>query len=88
MTIDLSRRSGESELDFQRRIVYGKLVDKTLSDYDYSELAELIYGQTYSSDFARRLMYGSLRTLEAMDRESAVCSSAQAQDIDAKNLRA
>ena len=84
MTIDLNRRSGESELDFQRRIVYGKLVDKTLSDYDYSELAELIYGQSYSSDFARRLMYGSLRTLEAMDRESTVCSSSQAQDIDAK----
>lgn len=86
MTIDLSRRSGESELDFQRRIVYGKLVDKTLADYDYSELAELIYGQTYSSDFARRLMYGSLKTLEAVDRESAVASSLQAQDIDAKIL--
>lgn len=84
MTIDLNRRSGESELDFQRRIVYGKLVDKTLADYDYSELAELIYGQTYSSDFARRLMYGSLRTLEAMDRESTVCMSTQVQDIDAK----
>ena len=66
--MDIARRSGESDLDFQRRIVYGKLVDKTLSDYDYSELAELIYGQTYSSDFARRLMYGSLRTLEAVDK--------------------
>lgn len=86
MTIELSRRSGESELDFQRRIVYGKLVDKTLSDYDYSELAELIYGQTYSSDFARRLMYGSLKTLEAMDREPAAYISAPAQDIDAKIL--
>lgn len=86
MTIDLSRRSGESELDYQRRIVYGKLVDKTLADYDYSELAELIYGQAYSSDFARRLMYGSLKTLEVMDRESVVASSSQVQDIDAKIL--
>lgn len=86
MTIDLSRRSGESELDYQKRIVYGKLVDKTLVDYDYSELAELIYGQAYSSDFARRLMYGSLKTLEVMDRESVVASSSQVQDIDAKIL--
>lgn len=68
--IDLSRRDGETELEFQRRIIYGKLVDKTLADYDYSELAELIYGQTYSSDFARRLMYGSLKTFEAMERMS------------------
>lgn len=66
--MDIAKRSDESELDFQRRIVYGKLVDKTLADYDYSELAELIYGQSYSSDFARRLMYGSLRTLEAVDK--------------------
>ena len=47
--------------------MYGKLVDKTLADADYTELAELVYGQPYSSDVARRMLYGSRRTLELMD---------------------
>lgn len=36
---------------------------------DYTELAELVYGQAYSSDVARRMLYGSRRTLELMDIE-------------------
>lgn len=59
----------ESRLDFHKRLVYGKLVDKTLADMDYTELAELVYGQPYSSDVARRMLYGSRRTLELMDAE-------------------
>lgn len=82
--IDLSRRDGETELEFQRRIIYGKLVDKTLADYDYSELAELIYGQTYSSDFARRLMYGSLKTFEAIERSGNSVCAQSSSDIDDK----
>lgn len=82
--IDLSRRDGETELEFQRRIIYGKLVDKTLADYDYSELAELIYDQTYSSDFARRLMYGSLKTFEAMERSGNSVCTQSSSDIDDK----
>lgn len=50
-------------------MVYGKLVDKTLTDVDYTELAELVYGQQYSSDVARRMMYGSRKTLELLDLE-------------------
>ena len=57
----------ESQLDYHKRLVYGKLVDKTLADMDYTELAELVYGQPYSSDVARRMLYGSRRTLELMD---------------------
>lgn len=49
--------------------MYGKLVDRTLSDIDYTELSNMVYGQTYSSDVARRMMYGSRRTLELMDSE-------------------
>lgn len=59
----------ESLLDYHKRLVYGKLVDKTLSDMDYTELSELVYGQPYSSDVARRMLYGSRRTLELMDAE-------------------
>lgn len=61
----------ETQLEYHKRLVYGKLVDKTLADMDYTELAELVYGQPYSSDVARRMLYGSRRTLELMDTERA-----------------
>lgn len=67
----IERQATESNLDYHRRLVYGKLVDKTLADMDYTELAELLYGQPYSSDVARRMMYGSRKTLELIDREKA-----------------
>ena len=57
--MQLERLPGESDLAYHKRLIHGKLVDKTLMDADYSELAELIYGQQYSSDVARRMMYGS-----------------------------
>ena len=53
--IDLARKPNESALAYHKRIVYGKLVDKTLADVDYTELSELVYGQSYSSDVARRM---------------------------------
>lgn len=67
--VNLERKQDESRLAYHKRLVYGKLVDKTLSDIDYTELSELIYGQPYSSDVARRMLYGSRRTLELMDEE-------------------
>lgn len=70
-TIQLEKKTNESPLDYHKRLVYGKLVDKTLADMDYTELAELVYGQPYSSDVARRMLYGSRRTLELMDSERA-----------------
>lgn len=65
----IDRLQDESLIDYHKRLIYGKLVDKTLSDLDYSELAEIVYGQAYSSDVARRMLYGSRRTLELMDSE-------------------
>ncbi len=65
----IEQRENESKLDYHRRLVYGKLVDKTLADIDYSELSELVYGQPYSSDVARRMLYGSRKTLELLDEE-------------------
>ena len=71
MAVDeLIRRDNESDLDYHKRLVYGKLVDKTLADIDYSELAEAVYGKSYSSDVARRMCYGSKYTLELMDSAS------------------
>ena len=69
--IDIARKPNESALAYQKRIVYGKLVDKTLGDVDYTELSELAYGQSYSSDVARRMFYGSKRTLELISAEEA-----------------
>lgn len=66
----LERDKDETELQYHKRIVYGKLEDKTLADIDYSELAELAYGKQYSSDVARRMFYGSRHTLRLMDKMS------------------
>ena len=71
MCSDLVRRNpSETDLDYHKRLVYGKLVDKTLNDIDYAELSELVYGQRYSSDNCRKMMYGSRQTLELLDSES------------------
>lgn len=84
----LNKKTNESDLDYHRRLVYGKLVDKTLSDVDYSELAQYVYGQEYSSDVARRMMYGSCRTLQMMDKErqKSITDEQVLGDLDAKIL--
>lgn len=65
----LNKRPDESQFEYHKRLVYGKMKDKTLADKDYSELAPLIYGVNYSSDTARKAMYGSLKTIELLDSE-------------------
>lgn len=81
--MELDRMEGESPFSYHRRLVYGKLVDKTLFDCDYSEIAERLYGKPYSSDVARRMMYGSCRTLQAMDEsaEDAALDTASGQEL-------
>ena len=66
--LQLNKRPDENDFQYHKRLIYGKLVDKTLSDYGYSELSELIYGKRFSPDVARRLMYGSRRTLDLIDK--------------------
>ena len=65
----LDRMPGETALQHHKRLIEGKLIDKTLADYDYSELAPHVYGQDYSADVARRMMYGSAKTLQIVDDE-------------------
>lgn len=84
----LNQRENENGLQYHRRLVYGKLVDKTLADVDYTELAPLLYGQNYSSDVARRMMYGSCKTLQKMDEEN-LCSMTEKEmldELDAKRI--
>lgn len=73
----LKRRDGETDLEYHRRLVFGKLVDKTLADYDYQELSKYVYDKEYAPDVARRLMYGSRYTLSLLEDErvkNACCS--------------
>ena len=52
--MQIERLGTESELDYHKRIIYGKLVDKTLADIDYSELAGLVYGQIGQTEYIIR----------------------------------
>lgn len=86
--MDIEKRTNETPLQFHKRLIYGKLVDKTLSDIDYSELAELAYGQSYSSDVARRMFYGSKRTLQLLEDEqtSNISDDNILSELDAKMI--
>lgn len=72
---EIKKRPGESDFDFHKRVIYGKLVDKTLSDYDYTEIATAIYGKPYAPDVARRMAYGSKRTLDLISAENITAST-------------
>ncbi|MCD8208995.1 MAG: metallophosphoesterase [Bacteroidales bacterium] len=82
--MDLTKRDSESPFQYHKRIVYGKLVDGTLADLDYSELSELAYGKPYSGDVARRMFYGSRRTLELLDQERAPVNEEVTDELDEK----
>ena len=82
----LSRRDDESVAEHHKRLVYGKLVDRTLSEFDYTELSKYVYGREYAPDVARRMMYGSKNTLEIIEQENVdkIKDSTVAKDIDDK----
>lgn len=73
---------------YHKRLIYGKLVDGTLADEDYSELSSYIYGKEYSTDVARRMMYGSKRTLDLMGdgAERAIASGDILSELDEKKI--
>ena len=85
--MSIERLPGENDLQYHKRLIYGKLIDRTLADIDYSELADDVYGQSYSSDSARRMMYGSCKTLQLMDEsaESAMSTDLRS-DLDMKRI--
>ena len=84
----IEKNMNESNFDYHKRLIYGKLIDKTLSDVDYSELSEPLYDQQYSSDHTRKMMHGSLKTLELMERENidSITDTDILSDVDAKML--
>lgn len=64
------RYEGESEFSYHKRLIYGKCEDMSLADSDFSELSDPLYGKTYSSDNARKMIKGSYLTLKAMERSA------------------
>lgn len=69
VAIEIERLADESLTEYHKRLIYAKLIDKTLDDVSYTELAEKVYGVPYSADVARRMFYGSKMTYEEIDRE-------------------
>lgn len=85
--MNIEKQQNESVKEHHKRLVYGKLVDKTLADVDFSELAYQVYGKEYSSDVARRMMYGSRYTLDLFsDEDIKTLPSSYLDEIDAKMI--
>lgn len=86
--MELYQEQNESNFEYQKRLVYGKLVDKTLADIDYTELAEALYGQPYAPDVARRMVYGSKRTIDALetDIKNGAVDMSELASLDAKRI--
>lgn len=82
----LSKKPNETDLAYHKRLIYGKLVDGTLVDEDYSELAPYVYGKEFSTDVARRMMYGSCRTLQLVDEAArdSFTSETALSELDSK----
>lgn len=65
---ELKIRENESRLQYIKRLVYGKLKDKTI-DCDYTEIAPYLFGIELNSHECRKRMYGALNILEQIDAD-------------------
>lgn len=83
---ELDRRPGESEADYHVRMVLGKLVNRSLADVDYAELAEPLYGANWSGDSVRKAMYGSLKTIQALMGEDGELLAAKPEAVKPERL--
>ena len=85
--MQLEKLPNETDLAYHKRLIDGKLVDKTLADCDYSELSQYVYGKEYASDVARRMMYGSKRTLDLLEAQNdSRLDSCQLEEIEQKRI--
>ena len=67
----LNKLSNETNLQYIKRIVEGKLVDKTIDD-DFVELSELLFGEgnRFNSNEVRKRMYGMKRVIDIIEEEN------------------
>ncbi|GAA0071786.1 hypothetical protein UT300003_33110 [Clostridium sardiniense] len=89
----LKRKENESLLDYYKRIVFGKLRDKTI-DNDYVEIAPYLFGAELSSCECRKRMYGVIKFLEQLESEGIknidnqeLLNEIEAQKIELKKER-
>lgn len=66
--MELKIKDNETKLDYIKRLVYGKLRDKTI-DTDYVTLAPLIFGVELSECECRKRMYGVYNFLQQVETE-------------------
>ncbi|MDK0668828.1 metallophosphoesterase [Clostridium perfringens] len=65
--MDINRKEDESKLDYLKRIVYGKLVDKTIKE-KYKELSMPVFGVQLSECECRKRFYGIHFALEVLQK--------------------
>lgn len=82
----LERRSEESELEYHRRLVNARLVDRTIST-SFRELSGRLYGKFYAEDVARRMIYGERRAFDLMDAHGKVAISSEEILAEIENKR-
>lgn len=84
---ELKKKTGETRLGYIKRLVYGKLKDKTI-DADYSEIAPYLFGVELNSHECRKRMYGVLNILEQVEDEivNSISSSELLDEITTKTL--
>ena len=80
---ELRRREGESRFAYHKRLLTSKLIDKTL-DIDYGVLSAYLYGRDYSPDVARRMAYGSMKTLELMENDAVQAVAGIGDELEQK----
>ena len=73
----LDKRPNETELEYHKRLVYGKQTDKSLQDVPFAEIGERIYGKRYAEDHARKMIYGSRKTLEIIEEDEITRACAE-----------
>lgn len=71
MNTQLIKKPNESNLEYISRLVYGKMIDKTV-DVDYEELSEYIFGEgnCFNSSEVRKRMYGMRRLIELIEEDN------------------
>lgn len=62
----LKKNENENNIEYKKRLIDGKLTNKTLNDFSHSELSTYIFGKTYSNDVARRMAYGAKYILDLL----------------------
>jgi len=70
MNPELIKKDNENQLDYIKRLVTGKLINRDIAE-DYAELSELVFGKgnNFNSSEVRKRFYGIKRIFDILDSE-------------------